>query len=735
MKPAVRGVLAALLLAASAGAARALPVSGVVVDGAGKPVELATVAVPAHRVGTVTDERGGFELDLPLGPTVLEVSELGYEKRRIALEVAAGLAPLRIVLHEQPVELAEVTVAASSFGKVGKSEGATLRRMDVYTTPGGAADVFQSLRALPGITAPPDGAALYVRGGEPNETLVRLDGGSIGHPYHYERASGGLFSTLDAYMLKAAFFSSGGFSSKYGGVLSGVLDVETQDPMNLRTVSLSANMAGAGVSSSWALVPDRLSLVASVRRSFPEVLFRLYGTTTEYQVAPTSDDGAGRLLWRYSPTGRLSFSWLDSGDRSTLTAEVLNYRGRYSSSTRNHLGALQFSDVLASRVALRGQLSGQLYRTGWSFGSFGGSRTERNGLSSLDAVWPIGPRHELSFGGDLRREDTEIDAHVAADSTDLGPSAPTRPSVLRPVVDEAGVYVEDKMRLWGPLYATLGGRLDHASVPGLWTADPRGSLALRVDARQTVRIAAGRYHQLADVKFLDPIYGNPDLRPPSADHLIAGYEWKSELWNVRLETFAKRYRGLVTNDSLAYYANRGTGYARGVDLFTQGAWRSVSGWVSYGYLDSRRRQLDDPREVPSPYGVRHSLTLIGQVQWRARWQFGAHAAWTSGRPYTPVVDRTLDPARAIWRPVFGEHGSALLPAYRRLDLRATRLFSLPRALGLPASSICVAYVEALNVLGLHNTLEYVYSDDYSRKSTRESYFSRRFLVAGFGLTW
>ena len=88
--------------------------------------------------------------------------------------------------------VAEVSVEASAFGKTGKSEGAVVRRMDVLMTPGGAADVFQALRALPGINAPAEGAALYVRGGDPNETVIRVDGAEIGHPYHYEGASGGL---------------------------------------------------------------------------------------------------------------------------------------------------------------------------------------------------------------------------------------------------------------------------------------------------------------------------------------------------------------------------------------------------------------------------------------------------------------------------------------------------------------------------------------------------------------
>src|SRR6185369_11466610 len=227
---------------------------------------------------------------LPAGRHEVEVAQLGYQRLRAEVAVADSAAPLRLVLVDEPVPVAEVTVSASTFGKSGKSEGAVVRRSDVITTPGGAADVFQSLRALPGINAPNEGAAIYVRGGHPRETLIRLDGGEIGHPYHYEGASGGLFSTIDSYMLKSALFSSGGFGARYGGVLSGVLDIETQDPLNLKTVSLGASLAGGSAATSWALVPDRLSFIASVDHSVPGLLFKLYGTPAEYETAPSSSN-------------------------------------------------------------------------------------------------------------------------------------------------------------------------------------------------------------------------------------------------------------------------------------------------------------------------------------------------------------------------------------------------------------------------------------------------------------
>jgi vitamin B12 transporter len=289
--------------------------------------------------------------------------------------------------------------------------------------------------------------------------------------------------------------------------------------------------------------------------------------------------------------------------------------------------------------------------------------------------------------------------------------------------------------VWGPLYATAGARADWQSTNRAWTADPRAALAWRVDEHQTLRVAGGRYHQPPEARFLDPTYGNPRLSALTADHAIAGYEWKSDYGNVRLEVYRKRYRDLVTNEAATFYANGGRGESRGVDVFTQGTYRWLTGWVSYGYMEAKRKELDDPRVVPSVYGVKHSLTLVSTYQVRSAWQLGGRYGYSSGRPYTPVIGRTYDAGRALWRPVFGEHQSARMPDTHRLDARVTRLFSLPKGIGLPASSICVGYAEIMNVLATHNALEYYYNADYSQRYARASYFARRLIVAGFALTW
>lgn len=728
-----------LALVAVAGAlpVRAGTIRGRVVDRSGRPVEFANVQVAALRRGTVTDSGGRFALALPDSAVELLVSQIGYQRARLLLPAEAGDAgrELRIVLTDEPIPVAEVTVTASSFGKAGKSEGAVVSRYDVLTTPGGAADVFQSLRTLPGINAPNEGAAVYVRGGDPGETLIRVDHGDIGHPYHYEGASGGLFSSIDTYLIKSAFFSSGGFSARYGGALSGVLDIELQDPMDLRTLTVGANLAGANASTSWALVPGKLSFIGSVMHTFPEILFRIYGSASSYVQPPSSVHGLGRLVWRPAPASRVTLSYYDSGDRIAVWADRLNARHTYGERARNQVVALNGSHVVGRSLVLRAHASGQLHDSRWSFGPFGAQETERGLQGNLEGVWSAGSRHELSFGANLRHRDTEIAGAFPADSVDLAEGAPTRVQLTDAQVGYPGFYLEDKLRLWGPLYATLGVRADRASVPGVWTVDPRAAIAWRVDAHQTLRVAAGRYHQLAAARYLDPVYGNPELAPLRADHVIAGWEWRSDAGNVRVEAYRKDYDDLVTVDPVTFYANGGYGYARGVDVFVQGGFRTLSGWVSYGWMDSRRRELDAPARVPSPYGVAHSMTLVGRWQATPAFQVGARWTATSGRPYTPVTGGAYDADRDVYRPVYGPDYSDEMPAYGRLDLRVTRLFSMPGWGAVPASGACAVYVEGLNVFDIGNVLDYVYNSDYSERYETESYFSRRLLVAGFSLTW
>src|SRR5262249_58175446 len=91
--------------------------------------------------------------------------------------------------------------------------------------PGAAADLMRALQTLPGVAQIDEGAGLYVRGGDSSEVLVLLDDAVVFHPYRAETPGGGLFGSVEPFLLEGASFATGGFSARWGNALSAVLDL------------------------------------------------------------------------------------------------------------------------------------------------------------------------------------------------------------------------------------------------------------------------------------------------------------------------------------------------------------------------------------------------------------------------------------------------------------------------------------------------------------------------------
>ena len=66
---------------------------------------------------------------------------------------------------------------------------------------------------------------LNIRGGEADQNLVLLDGVPIYNPSH----TLGLFSVFNTHIIKSAHLLTDGFSAKYGGRLSSVMDVRVKE--------------------------------------------------------------------------------------------------------------------------------------------------------------------------------------------------------------------------------------------------------------------------------------------------------------------------------------------------------------------------------------------------------------------------------------------------------------------------------------------------------------------------
>lgn len=595
---------------------------------------------------------------------------------------------------------------------------ATLDRVEVYTTPGGTADILQVFQTLPGATRAHEGSDLYVRGGNPAEAPVLVEGARLLHAGVFEGLRGSVFGLLDPSVLKRAYFSSGGFSARWGNALSGVVELETDGRPSIPTWRAGANFAGGGATIRRPL-GARVGVWASGRFTKTTLLDALHDQADEYPSSPRSVEGVVGLVWTPRPGSEVKALALVEDDRSTRVIDAVGWRGPFASEGRTQLGLVTARLVRDDgAAAVHATLSGTRRESAFAFGVLDRERVDRAlgarveaDLDAFGAIHRVGLEATRLTAGETGRVPT---------SELLHPDAPSEPlAVLDEGTWHGGAWAESEVLLSSRLAFVAGARLDRLPGETGATIDPRLSIAYRVED-WTVRAGGGTFRQGRwRIGYELPDRGSPSGVPRRARHLAVGVEREGEPF-VKVEAYHKRYD--------AYVAEREgppitSGRSTGLDALVR--WRGDerwSGWVSWSLL-SGRLDLEDGREVSSEYDVTHSLTAVGTWS-RWGWQLGATARYATGRPHTPMLGSTSGERGP--EPIYGAPYGARLDDYARLDARVTRYASL-------SGGLLVVYLEMLNVLERANTSAIVYDAAYENPRPVESVFADRTFVLGFEL--
>jgi vitamin B12 transporter len=593
----------------------------------------------------------------------------------------------------------------------------SLRRVDVLTTPGGTADVMQAFQTAPGATRAEEGSDLYVRGGDPAETPVFVDGARLIYPGRYETLNGAAFGVLDAQVLRSAYFSSGGFSARYGDALSGVLDVATVGRPAARGARLNANTVQVGTTAELPLSP-RAGAWLSARGTHGGLMLAMHGRSDEFERAPAALEAIAGLVWSPRAGTEVKAITMADEDGVARVVEAHGWEGAFRSRGSNRLAALSARTLLAGdRLAVRGSVSGSERVSRFRFGVLDRERNDAGVTARGDADLSLPGGGRLSGGVEASwMEGTTSGTVPAADR--LAPGSPA--TVLSGTAEEArhvGAYVEHERTL-GPSLAVIAGvRGDLLPGEEAPTVDPRVAVAYRAGA-WTLRAGGGVFHQGRwRRRYAVPDAGSPSGTPTRAEHLVAGAERGGEP-ALRVEGYTKGYGAYAASGEGPAIVG---GRANGIDAMVR--WtrqRRLNGWITYGFLDGRVR-LEDGSDVPSAVDVTHSLTGVGRLMVWPGWELGGTLRLGSGRPFTPISG-----ADAERRPVYGAPHGARLPAYSRLDGRITRYVPTRGGVG-------VLYVEGLNLLDRRNVSGYTYAAGYAERRPVLSYFSERTLVLGLGV--
>src|SRR4051812_27384738 len=274
--------------------------------------KLSGIEVTAQARSGFSDADGRFELrGVPEGvPVEVVVAAPGYQ-RLVAREIVPRGEKLEVEYRLQPLYASPLEATVEGERERTELSRTTVSKEETDKVPGAQGDALKVVEDLPGVarTSPIGGGLLVIRGSKPGDSLVYLDGEPIPLLFHF----GALSSTFNPDLLEAIDFIPGNFSSRYGDLTGGLVEVRTRklrDEIhgyaNLNLLEGSALVEGA--------VPEvpGLSVALAGRRSYVDYIVRAAVSDSAdlgLTVAPRYYDAQFRLDYR-PPDSAHSFQFI-----------------------------------------------------------------------------------------------------------------------------------------------------------------------------------------------------------------------------------------------------------------------------------------------------------------------------------------------------------------------------------------------------------------------------------------
>ena len=195
---------------------------------------------------------------------------------------------------------------------------------------------------------------------------------------------------------------------------------------------------------------------------------------------------------------------------------------------------------------------------------------------------------------------------------------------------EANIYLSNNF------IARLGGRYEYNTITESSDFSPRLSIAYKTGNQSQVSMAYGKFAQLPKSEY---IKWQNNLLAENSSHYILNYQYANDGRIFRSEIYHKKYDNLVTShiDVFPDHDNNGYGHANGFELFWRDSktFQSIDYWISYTYLDTKRKYDIFQEPVMPYYASKHNLSIVyKQFISKLRSQIGWTYSFASGRPYT-----------------------------------------------------------------------------------------------------
>ena len=116
MKKMKKLLIALILISSAVNFAQSSSLNGKIISDKNEPLEGVNIIVAGTQLGTASIEDGSFEIkNLPFGDYTLEVSMIGYAKKKITVTFNSDYTPVTIVLTEEAIQTGQIIVSAGKY--------------------------------------------------------------------------------------------------------------------------------------------------------------------------------------------------------------------------------------------------------------------------------------------------------------------------------------------------------------------------------------------------------------------------------------------------------------------------------------------------------------------------------------------------------------------------------------------------------------------------------------------
>lgn len=672
---------------------RKFTISGYVTDGTSSETLIGTNIFESHQnQGTTTNPYGFYSITLPEGETSLHFSYLGYATEVCQFILSQDtLMNIRMQGNTQLQEVVVVSDRAEAGAMATQMGSIEIPITQIKSTPSilGEADVMKAIQLIPGVQAGVDGSAgLYIRGGSPDQNLILLDGVPVYNVDHMF----GFFSVFTPEAVKKVMLFKSSFPARFGGRLSSVIDVRTNDgDMQKYHGMLSIGLLTSKFNLEGPIVKGRTSFNISARRSYLDLLAKPFMPDDEKYSYYFYDINA-KINHKFSDRSRLFLSIYNGKDHFATKFDEntdnedgskMNWGNTIASARWNYI----FNNRLFSNTTVafnNYELGIHSYMTNQFFGSTENkvnrySADYRSGIQDwsykIDFDFNPSPIHRIKFGTEyiyhiFRPEvmTSKISDHT---SKQVGQEKTYYSINNNPLyAHEISAYAEDNFRLNTRFRLNMGAHLSlfHVQNKSYFSFQPRISARYQLVKDIALKTSYTQMSQYVHLLSSMPISMPTDLWVPVTQKIkpmqshqfsLGGYYTGIKGWEFSAEGYYKAMRNVLEyKDGVSFFGTSagwenkvemGKGRSMGIELMTQKTVGKTTGWLSYTLSKSDRKfakgGINNGERFPYKYDRRHSINLTVNHQFNDRIDIGVSWAFYTGGTSTIPEEKT-----AIIRP-------------------------------------------------------------------------------------